>query len=326
MSKVSVLGAGGWGMALALTAHSNSHEVTVWSPFDDEVNNLIKHRGNEKLLQGITLPDDIKITNNLEDCDNSEVTVIAVPSVAVRETAAALKSLKNPGIIVNVSKGFEKGTLLRLSQVIEEELPGRKLAVLSGPSHAEEVAKRLPTTVCSASEDIEAAATVQGIFSNECFRVYTNKDVIGVEVGGALKNVIAVCVGFCLGLGLGDNTKAALMTRGLAEMSRLGVSMGADERTFSGLTGIGDLIVTCTSVHSRNNRFGMLVGAGMDIEEALKTVGTVEGYHATATAYQLAAKFGIDMPVVEQCYQVLFEGKEINKIAGELMSRPVGME
>ena len=322
MAKVSVLGAGGWGLALALTLYSNQNDVTVWSPFENEVNELLTKRTNERLLKGVILPKEIKITNNLADVSGSAITVIATPSFAVRETAQKLKEIKNLGIIVNVSKGLEKGSLKRLSQIISEELPTTSVVVLSGPSHAEEVARKIPTMLTAASDDMDSAAMVQRIFSNEFLRVYTNTDVVGVELGGALKNVIAVCAGLCDGMGLGDNSKAALITRGLAEMIRLGIAMGAQSSTFSGLTGLGDLIVTCTSKHSRNNRFGNLVGRGVAVEDALNEVGTVEGYYACKMAYELSQKYGISAAIITTCYELLYNGRSTQDIVKELMTRP----
>lgn len=321
MAKLSVLGSGGWGIALALHALSRGFDTVLWSPFEEEVAQLSSKRENEKLLSGVKIPESITITSDIGSVNGSEITVIAVPSFAVRETAARLKSI-DCGIVVNVAKGFEKGTLKRLSEVIESELPGKAVAVLSGPSHAEEVARRVPTTVVSASRDSAAARAVQKALIGPDFRIYTNSDIIGVEVGGALKNVIAVAAGIENGLKVGDNTRAALMTRGLAEIARLGVAMGADVKTFAGLSGLGDLIVTCMSSHSRNNRFGNLVGCGMPVDEALREVGTVEGYYAVGTACELAKKYGVDMPITEECYNILYKGTAADKAIRNLMTRP----
>lgn len=322
MAKITVLGAGGWGMALALLCGNNGHTVNIWSPFQNEVDLLNDKRTNEKLLKDIYLPENIGITTDLSVAENSDITVIAVPSVAVRQTAAKLKQIKSPGIIVNVAKGFEEGSLLCLSDVISEELPDKKIVVLTGPSHAEEVARKLPTSIVAASLDLSAAQTVQTLMSGSNMRIYTNSDIIGAEIGGALKNVIAICVGFCNGLKLGDNTRAALITRGLAEMTRLGVSMGANAETFAGLTGIGDLVVTCMSVHSRNNRFGTLVGGGMEVKEALSTVGTVEGYYAAKNAHLLCEKYSVEMPILQECYKVLYKNKDVRDTVTYLMNRP----
>ncbi len=322
MAKITVLGAGGWGMALALSANGCGNEVTVWSPFPEEVAALQKNRGNERLLSGIKLPDEIAITSDLSAVKGSAITIIATPSIAVRQTAKRLSAEKDFGIVVNVAKGFEKGSLLRLSQVIAEELPEAKVAVLSGPSHAEEVARGIPTSVVVASASAVTAQIVQSIMSGDNLRIYTSDDLIGVELGGALKNVIAIASGFCDGLGLGDNTKAALITRGLAEMARLGVCMGAKEYTFSGLAGIGDLVVTCTSQHSRNHRFGEKVGSGTPVKQALSEVGTVEGYYAAELAYSLAKKYKIEMPITEECYAILYENKDVKDVPNDLMRRP----
>ncbi len=322
MIQVSVLGAGGWGMALAMTAHHRGHTVKIWSPFEDEVKMLREKRGNERLLPGITLPEEIEITTDLSCVKGSQLTILAVPSIAIRETARKLALQSDFGIVVNVSKGLEKNTLLRLSQVITEELPDVPVAVLSGPSHAEEVSRRIPTSVVAASDSASSAEIVQDLMSTEFLRIYTSSDLIGVELGGALKNVIAICAGFCDGLGLGDNSKAALITRGLAEMARLGVCMGAKEHTFAGLTGIGDLVVTCTSRHSRNNRFGFKVGSGVSVADALEQVGTVEGYYAALMAHDLAQKYHIEMPIIEECYRVLYEGLDVTNVVPGLMLRP----
>ena len=320
--KITVLGAGGWGLALALTLDANKHNVTVWSPFENEVNALLKNRNNEKLLPGITIPDSIKITTDLSVCTDDEITVIATPSFAVRQTVEKSKAVKNNGILVNVAKGFERSTLMRLSEVLENELPKLDIVVLSGPSHAEEVARETPTMLTAAGKNAEACKVVQETFSNDYLRVYTSTDIIGVEMGGALKNVIAVAAGVCDGMGLGDNSKAALITRGLVEMSRLGEKLGAKTATFAGLTGMGDLIVTCTSKHSRNHRFGELVGRGVAVEEALSTVGTVEGYFACEAAYSLAQKHSVNTPIIELCYKLLYENYPVADVVRTLMLRP----
>ena len=322
MLKVSVLGSGGWGIALALSAFNNGHEVVLWTPFHEEADMLSTKRTNEKLLAGITIPNEIKITTDINAVEGSTITIIATPSTAVRSVAKRLKECKDFGIVVNVSKGFEKDTLMLLSDVIADELPNSNIAVLSGPSHAEEVARNIPTSVVAASKSLPVAEIVQSIMASESLRIYTSTDLTGVEIGGALKNVIAVCAGFCDGMGLGDNTKAALITRGLAEMTRLGVTMGAREYTFAGLTGLGDLVVTCTSRHSRNNRFGNKVGSGTPVEIALKEVGTVEGYYATEMAYKLAQKYKVELPIIEECYGVLYNSRDVKSVIKDLMLRP----
>ncbi len=322
MSKITVLGSGGWGMALGLCAYNCGHEVTLWSPFKDEVDALNEKRTNERLLKDIYLPKGIKITDDMACVEGSMITVIATPSTAIRSVANKLSAYNNFGIVVNVSKGIEKDSFKRLSVVIGEELPNSDTVILSGPSHAEEVARKIPTSLVAASNKSEAAEKVQEALSNEFLRIYTSSDMIGVEMGGALKNVIAICAGICDGLNLGDNSKAALITRGLAEMTRLGVKMGGEEKTLSGLAGLGDLVVTCTSKHSRNNRFGFKVGSGVPIKEALEEVGTVEGYYACLNAYELSRKYDVSMPIVETCYGVLYENVPVDTVVKNLMLRP----
>lgn len=326
MAKVTILGSGGWGTALTISAFNCGHEVSLWSPFEQEVYSLNQYRENIKLLPNIKIPDEITITSDISCAKNSLISIIACPSVAVRSVSKQLASVENHGIVVNVAKGFEKQTLKRLSEVIREELPNDKICVLSGPSHAEEVARMIPTSLVASSKSFTAASIVQDVLSSENLRIYTSNDTIGVEIGGALKNVIAVCAGISDGLGLGDNTKAALITRGLSEMANLGVCMGADERTFMGLTGIGDLVVTCTSQHSRNNRFGNKVGKGTAVAQALAEVGTVEGYYATLMAYELGKKYGVELPIINSCYKVLYENYRPDLAVKELMTRPKGKE
>jgi len=322
VAKITVLGSGGWGMALAISAYDNGCDVTLWSPFKEEVEMLLKNRTNERLLKDVYLPEAIGITDDLSVVEGDTLTIIATPSIAVGEVAKKLSAYKDIGIVVNVSKGLQKGSLKRLSQVIEDELPDSKVVVLSGPSHAEEVARRVPTSLVAASRSLTASRVVQSIMSSEVLRVYTSNDIVGVELGGALKNVIAIAAGACDGLSLGDNTKAALITRGLAEMARLGITMGADEYTFAGLAGVGDLIVTCMSKHSRNNRFGFKVGSGVSVKDALAEVGTVEGYYAADMANSLAFKYGIEMPIVRECYRIMYEGKDVKKALLDLLNRP----
>ncbi len=320
MADITVLGSGGWGIALGLTLFENGHNVTLWTKFSEEANSLNAAR-ESKLLPGITIPKEIAITTDTSSILTCDIAVMAVPSFAVRETAKLLKNKKN-GIIVNVAKGFEKESLKRLSVTIEEEttLP---VIVLSGPSHAEEVARKVPTSLVAAGNNYDDVHTVIKTFSCQTLRIYSTNDKCGVELGGALKNVIAVAGGFCDGLQLGDNTRAALITRGLVEIARLGTAMGADEKTFAGLSGLGDLIVTCTSKHSRNHRFGELVAKGMDVNEALKTVGTVEGYHAAALTMKLAKKYNVTMPITAECCKVMYEGMPVKDAVKHLMTRPV---
>ncbi|MBR4910737.1 MAG: NAD(P)-dependent glycerol-3-phosphate dehydrogenase [Clostridia bacterium] len=326
MGKITVLGTGGWGIALALAAYHAGHSVYMWSAFKDEADMLKKNRQNERLLPGITIPEAITISDDITVAESSDITIIAVPSVAVSSVCNSLKSVVKRGIIVNVSKGFEPQTNCRLSEAISRILPDDIVVVLSGPSHAEEVSRNIPTALVAASRSLVGAQIVQTMLSTEFLRIYTSDDIIGVELGGALKNVIAVCAGICDGLKLGDNTKAALITRGLSEMTRLGVCMGANERTFAGLTGIGDLVVTCTSRHSRNNRFGNLVGSGVDIKEALKSVGTVEGYFASAIVHELSKQYNVDLPLMNECYYILYENRDVTSVVNSLMSRPMRME
>ncbi len=323
MAKIRVMGAGGWGTALAMMADRSGHQVSMWSVFEEEVERLSKVREHKKLLPGVKIPDSIEITGDLASTAQADLVILAVPSFAVRDTARLLKGVLPKGtVVVNVAKGFEEEHLLRLSQVIEEELPEARVAVLSGPSHAEEVSRGVPTTVVVASRSKEAACYVQDTLMNSAFRVYVNPDLTGVELGGALKNIIALAAGVCDGLGLGDNTKAALMTRGLTEIARLGVKMGAKQETFAGLTGIGDLVVTCTSMHSRNRRAGILIGEGIEPKEAVRQVGMVEGDLATHSAYRLSEKYGVEMPITAECYQVLFHGKDPKLAITDLMERP----
>mgnify|MGYP003293703749 CR=1 FL=1 len=326
MANITVLGSGGWGMALALSAYKNHHKVTLWSPFEAEVELLSKKRTNEKLLRGILLPEEIEITTDISKTKNDNITIIATPSIAVRDVARKLAQYRNSGIVVNVSKGFETESLKFLSDVIKEEIPEATVVALSGPSHAEEVARNIPTAIVAASESLAASQVVQDIMTSDTFRVYTSTDLIGVELGGAMKNVIAIATGLCDGLGLGDNTKAALITRGLAEMTRLGICMSAKEFTFAGLTGIGDLVVTCTSRHSRNNRFGYMVGSGVPVSQALSEVGTVEGYYAAQGAYLLSQKYNIELPIISECYNVLYEGRSPKETIHNLMNRPCRSE
>ncbi len=321
MSKVVVLGSGGWGIALALTAYDAGNEVSLWSLFQKEVSDLLESREHKKLLPGVKIPNEINITNDLSIVDNADLTIVAVPSTAIRSTARLLKG-RNCGIIVNVAKGIENDTFLRLSEILAAETGSSKIAVLSGPSHAEEVSRKIPTSVVSASADQLISEKVQELLSTDYFRIYTNDDVVGVELGGAIKNVIAVAAGIIDGLSLGDNTKAALITRGVYEMSRLGMAMGAQRETFSGLSGLGDLIVTCTSEHSRNHRFGKLLGEGSSAQAALAAVGTVEGYYAAAAVKSLAAKYEVEMPICGQCYDIIYNGTGAVDALKILMARP----
>lgn len=322
--KIAVIGSGSWGTAAAVLLAKHADEVFLWSWQRAESERLAKDRENKEFLPGIPLCDNIICTNDMQEAaDGAELIVTVVPSIATRTTAKQLsKYIKNGQPIVNLSKGLEEGTLLRLSEVYHEEIPGAPIAVMSGPSHAEEVSRGLPTTNVAASSDIALAKKVQDIFMDDYFRVYTGHDMIGAELGGALKNVIALCAGISDGLGYGDNTKAALITRGLAEITRLGVKMGADAHTFSGLSGIGDLIVTCTSMHSRNRRAGILLGQGKSLDETLKQVHmVVEGVNTAKAALALSEKYGVSMPIIKEANEILYRGKNAAEAVYSLMTR-----
>lgn len=329
MAKVSVLGAGSWGTALSLLLCKNGHEVTLWSALEDEVRMLCEKREHESKLPGVRLPEDMKITADLEDSlQDPDVAVLAVPSPFTRSTARRMAPFVKKGqIIVNVAKGVEEHTLMTLSEIISEEIPQADVCVLSGPSHAEEVGKGLPTTCVVSAEKRETAEYLQGIFMSPVFRVYTTPDILGVELGGALKNVIALAAGTADGLGYGDNTKAALITRGIAEISRLGTKMGARAETFYGLSGIGDLIVTCASVHSRNRKAGYLMGKGYTMQEAMDEVKmVVEGVYSARAAKSLAEKYQVEMPIIEEVNKVLFEDKPAADAVRDLMLRDKKVE
>lgn len=321
--KIGVIGAGSWGTALANLLSQNGHDVLLWSHKKTQVESIQISRENKQYLPNIKLNDKLKLTYIDEDLKNVDIAVISVPSKALREVCERFYPFFNNGkIIVNVSKGIEENSLKRFSQVIQEILPFDKVAVLSGPSHAEEVAKGLATICVASSYDINVAKTVQDAFMNNTFRVYTNTDVVGVEIGGALKNLIALAAGASDGCGFGDNAKAALMTRGLAEISRLGIAMGAKSETFSGITGLGDLIVTCTSSHSRNRKAGILLGQGKSIQETLKEVKmVVEGINIAKAAYNLSLKYNVNMPITKEIYEVLFNGKNVKQAVIDLMTR-----
>ncbi len=321
--KVSVIGSGGWGTALALVLLENGNDVTMWSYSQEEYEVLNRVRENP-MLKGVPLPETLRLTTDLDCVKGCKAIILSTPSFAVRSTAKAIAPLLDPGTaVVLVSKGIEKDTSLTLTQVVEEEIGDKcPVVALCGPSHAEEVGRQVPTAVVSASLNRQAAELVQDLFMNERFRVYASDDVIGVELGAALKNVIALCAGCIDGLGFGDNTKAMLMTRGLTEIARLGVAMGGRQETFAGLSGVGDLIVTCCSMHSRNRRCGMLIGQGKSVEQAMnESGGVVEGYYAAANAKMLADKIGVEMPIANAAYQVLYENKDPRHVVMELMNR-----
>ena len=325
MRRIGVLGAGTWGMALARMLCVSGHQVTVWSALEQEIDQLSATRQHPN-LPGMEIPEEICFTKEIREvCSDKDVLLFAVPSVFVRSTARQAKPYIRAGqIIVDVAKGIEAETLFTMTRIIEDELrdPTVKLVALSGPTHAEEVAKDLPTTIVSACADPAAGAFVQEVFSGTCMRVYTNEDVQGVEICGAMKNIMALGSGIALGLGYGDNAKAALITRGMAEITRLGTAMGCDSRTFYGLAGVGDLIVTATSVHSRNNRCGMLLGQGVAPQEAVKQVGmVVEGIYALTAAMQLMEKYQVDMPIVRAVNAVVNHGADPRSEVMALMQR-----
>lgn len=322
--KIAVIGSGGWGTAIAILLANKNYDVYLWSWIQEETDRLNADRENREFLPGVSFPEKITCSHNMEKCvKDADIIVTAAPSPATRTTAKQLSKCVSDGqIIVNISKGLESDTLFRLSQVYAEEIPQAKIAVMSGPSHAEEVSRQLPTTNVVACEDIKIAEFIQDVFMNENFRVYTSRDIIGVELGGSLKNVIALCAGISDGLGYGDNTKAALMTRGLAEITRLGCAMGAEANTFMGLSGVGDLIVTCTSMHSRNRRAGILLGEGKTLQETLDEVHmVVEGVNTANAAYTLGKKYGVEMPIVEEAYNVLYNGRSAKDAVNSLMTR-----
>ena len=323
MATIGMIGAGSWGIALSVLLCNNGHQVTVWSALPEEIAEL-KEKREHRTLPGVIMPEGMEFTTELEEAMREKhLLVTAVPSVFVRQTAAKMKPFLRPGqIVVNVAKGIEESTLKTLSGVLEEELPAADVAVLSGPSHAEEVSRGLPTTCVAGARTRRTAEYVQSLFMSEVFRVYTSPDVLGIELGAALKNVIALAAGIADGLGYGDNTKAALITRGIAEIARLGMAMGGKFETFCGLSGIGDLIVTCASMHSRNRRAGILIGKGYTMEEAMKEVKmVVEGVYSAKAALALAKKYYMSMPIIEQVNAVLFDGKPASEAVRDLMLR-----
>lgn len=324
-----MIGAGSWGMALSVLLHNSGHQVTIWSALKEEVTLLTEKRENAEKLPGVVLDEKIGVTADLESAvRGKDILVLAVPSPFVRSTAANMKSyVADHQIIVNVAKGIEESTLMTLSQVIEDEVGQADVAVLSGPSHAEEVGRGIPTTIVVGAHSRKTAEYVQNVFMSPVFRVYTSPDVLGIELGAALKNVVALAAGIADGLGYGDNTKAALITRGISEIARLGTAMGGKAETFSGLSGIGDLIVTCASMHSRNRRAGILIGKGYSMEQAMKEVKmVVEGVYSAKAAMALAEKYGVDLPIIEQVNAVLFGGKTPGDAVNDLMLRDKKIE
>lgn len=328
MAKITILGGGSWGIAIAALLHKNGHEITIWSALEAEVE-MLREKHEHKMLPGVKLPEDMFFTaDDKEAVEGRDLLVMAVASAYTRTTAHRLSSLVvQDQKILNVAKGIEEHTLMTLSEIIEQEIPQADVAVMSGPSHAEEVGRGIPTTIVVGARSKATAEYIQNLFMNEVFRVYISPDVLGMELGGSLKNVVALAAGIADGLGYGDNTKAALITRGIAEIARLGIAMGGKFETFCGLTGIGDLIVTCASMHSRNRRAGILIGQGKSYEEAMAEVQmVVEGVYSAKAAMELAEKYQIQMPIIEQVNKVLFEGTSAAQAVKELMLRDKKVE
>ena len=328
MAKIGIIGGGSWGIALAVLLRRNGHEITVWSALEQEIA-MLKERHEHKMLPGVRLPEDMVFTaQEQEAADAKDLLVMAVASSYTRETVHRFGPYIAPRQkILNVAKGIEEHTLMTLSEIIEQEIPQADVAVMSGPSHAEEVGRGLPTTIVVGAKSRATAEYIQNLFMNEVFRVYTSPDILGMELGGALKNVVALAAGIADGLGYGDNTKAALITRGITEIARLGIAMGGKFETFCGLTGIGDLIVPCASMHSRNRRAGILIGQGKSYEEAMNEVQmVVEGVYSAKAAMKLAEKYNIQLPIIEQVNQVLFGGKSADQAVKELMLRDKKLE
>lgn len=328
MAKISILGGGSWGIALAVLLHKNGHEITVWSAVESEYE-MLKENHEHKMLPGVKLAEDMTFTmDEAEAVKDRDLLVMAVASSYTRVTAARFRDVVAPGQkIVNVAKGIEEHTVMTLSEIIEQEIPQADVAVLSGPSHAEEVGRGLPTSVVVGAKSRATAEYIQNLFMSEVFRVYISPDVLGIELGGSLKNVVALAAGIADGLGYGDNTKAALITRGITEIARLGTAMGGRFETFCGLTGIGDLIVTCASMHSRNRRAGILIGQGKTMQEAMDEVQmVVEGVYSAKAAMELARKYDVQLPIIEQVNEVLFEGKSAAVAVKELMLRDKKIE
>lgn len=322
--KIAVIGAGSWGTALSVSLSGSGHTVRIWDVNQDHLKELSENKENRRYLPGVMLPGSIQISSTVEEAvDGADIVLFSAPAQHFRSALEGARPyLKPEMVMVNVAKGIEQKSLKRLSEIAFEKLPGVRYVVLSGPSHAEEVGRGMPTTLVSASEEMEVAEYIQDVFMSDRLRIYTNSDVIGVELGGALKNIIALGAGISDGMGYGDNAKAALMTRGITEIARLGVKLGADLSTFSGLTGVGDLIVTCTSMHSRNRRCGILIGEGMKPSEATKQVGmVVEGMYTTEAAYELAQQVGVEMPITEQIYHVISETTDAREAVMSLMTR-----
>lgn len=329
MSDISIIGAGSWGTALSVVLHKNGHKITIWSALAPEIEMLKEKHEQAEKLPGVILPDDIMFTTDLKEAiEGKDMLVLAVPSPFTRSTAKAMSPFVAEGqLIVSVAKGIEENTLMTLSEIIMEEIPQCEVTVLCGPSHAEEVGKEIPTSLVAGAKKRATAELVQNTFMSEVLRVYTSPDVLGMEIGASLKNVIALAAGMADGLGYGDNTKAALITRGISEMGRLALAMGAKYETLSGLTGMGDLIVTCASKHSRNRRAGYLMGQGYTMQQAMDEVKmVVEGVYSAKAAIALAKKYHVDMPIIEQVNEVLFEDKPAKDAVKELMLRDKKVE
>ena len=329
MANIGIIGAGSWGIALAVLLHNNGHKITVWSILQDEIDMLHAEREHKDKLPGVKLAEDMVFSTDMKSAiEGKDILVLAVPSPFIRSTANSMKEyVSNGQIIVNVAKGIEEKSLMTLSQVIEDEIPQADVAVLSGPSHAEEVGRGIPTTIVVGAKTQKTAEYIQNTFMSDVFRVYTSPDVLGIELGAALKNVVALAAGIADGLGYGDNTKAALITRGITEIARLGMTLGGKFETFCGLSGIGDLIVTCASMHSRNRRAGILIGQGKTMEEAMAEVKmVVEGVHSAKAAVGLAKKYDVELPIIEQVNEVLFNNKPAAEAVRDLMIRDKKIE
>lgn len=324
MKKVAFLGGGSFGTSLAILLANNGNKVSIYDRDINVVKDINENRRNDKYIKNLLIPHDVTAYNNIDlAIKDAEFIVLSVPSHVIRGISRQLKNkISKEVIIISIAKGIEEGTNLRLSEVIKEELPQNDIVILSGPSHAEEVSLNIPTTVVVSSENMDKAKIVQDLFMNPAFRVYTNEDLVGVEIGGAVKNIIALAAGVCDGLGYGDNTKAALMTRGMAEIVRIGLRLGGKAETFLGLTGMGDLIVTCTSIHSRNRRAGYLIGTGKTTDEAIKEVGmVVEGIKACRAFYELKEKLDVEMPITDILYKILFKDVDVKEAVSHLMER-----
>lgn len=329
MKRIGVIGAGSWGSALAILLNENGNDVTLWTHRESEAEKIRTSHEHTSKLPGVKIPESIQVTSDMKEAvAGKEVLVLVVPSACVRETCEKLQPVVEKGtIIVSASKGIEESTLKTMTDIVEEVVPQAETAVLSGPSHAEEVAKGLPTTCVIGARSEKTARFLQNLFMSPCFRVYISSDMLGIELGGALKNVIALAAGIADGMGYGDNAKAALITRGIVEISRLGTKMGGKLETFSGLTGIGDLIVTCASMHSRNRRAGILLGKGYTMEEAMKEVNmVVEGVYSAKAALLLAKKYDTELPIIEQVNRILFDGKDPKEAVSNLMLRDTKLE